>query len=139
LTDDEIETMVKDAESHAREDKERREKAEARNNLDNLIYRVEKDLKEWGDKLEGSTKEGLEGALEEARKALKSDDAAQIRAAGDALNQAFAAAGSKIYEAQTAAGATDQPAPGGAGEAAPSKDEDVVEADYEIVEEDKGS
>ncbi|MGH7544595.1 MAG: molecular chaperone DnaK, partial [Gemmatimonadota bacterium] len=116
LTDDEIETMVKDAESHAREDKERREKAEARNNLDNLIYRVEKDLKEWGDKLEGSTKQGLEGALEEARKALKSDDAAQIRAAGDALNQAFAAAGSKIYEAQTAAGAAGPTGPGGAGE-----------------------
>ncbi|MGH7446035.1 MAG: molecular chaperone DnaK, partial [Longimicrobiales bacterium] len=71
LTDAEIDKMVKDAESHAGEDRERKEKIEARNQLDSLIYQVEKDTKDWGDKITAESKTSIEGALERAKAALK--------------------------------------------------------------------
>ena len=132
--------MVKDAESHAEEDRRHKEKVETRNQLDSLVYQVEKDVKEWGDRLDAGAKGRLDDALERARKALKQDDAAELTAARDELMQAFSAAGQQIYQAQSAAqepaGATGaaepEPQPSGAAK------EDVVEADYEIGEEDKG-
>ncbi|HEU5210818.1 MAG TPA: molecular chaperone DnaK [Longimicrobiales bacterium] len=142
LSESEIDKMVRDAESHAGEDKERKEKIEARNQLDSLIYQVEKDTKDWGDKVSADMKSQIDSALERARAALKQDDAGEINSARDALMQAFTAAGQQFYQAQQAeqaasgqpeGAATEEPA---ASQQAPA-DEDVVEADYEIVDEKK--
>ncbi len=142
LSEAEINKMVKDAEVHAKEDEDRREKVDARNRLDTLVYQVEKDTAEWGDKVSGGTKERLTEAVEQAKAALKGDDLATLTSARDALMQAFSAAGQEMYQAQAAeAGAQGggQGADGAAEEPAPTPegakaDEDVVEADYEIVD-----
>jgi molecular chaperone DnaK len=137
LSDAEIDKMVKDAESHASEDQERRQKVESRNQLDSLVYQVEKDSAEWGEKVSETSQARLKDATEAAKQALKGDDLAAINSARDELMQAFSAAGQEMYQAQAAAGgdaASD--ADGPAAEAMPG-DEDVVEADYEIVDEDK--
>jgi molecular chaperone DnaK len=138
LSDAEIEKMVKDAEEHAKDDKEARELIELRNKLDTLVYRVEKDSAEWADKLDEATKGRLDEAVEGAKKVLKeSQDLQDLNRAHDELMQAFSAAGQKLYEAQGAAtGADQEPGaaePGAEGEAEP----EVVEADYEIVDEEK--
>ncbi|MQA89933.1 MAG: molecular chaperone DnaK [Gemmatimonas sp.] len=152
LSDQEIDRLVKDAESHAEEDKRRKEEVETRNRLDALTYEVEKNMKEWEDKLDEATKEQLTSAVERGRKALKESDMGEIQAASEALQQAYSAAGAQIYQAQQAAGAAEGPDAGFAGgatagagfagdeteRAAPSpEEEDVVEADYEIVEDEK--
>ncbi|HEX7239750.1 MAG TPA: molecular chaperone DnaK, partial [Longimicrobiaceae bacterium] len=148
ISEADIEKMVKDAEQHASEDKERREQVEIRNRLDGMVYQVEKDTKEWGDKLSGDAKSTVDSALERARKALKEGDVAEQRAATEELQTAFSAAGAQMYQAQQSAG-PDAGFSGGAtagagfeGDATASAggaraDEDVVEADYEIVEDDK--
>ncbi|HSJ31374.1 MAG TPA: molecular chaperone DnaK, partial [Longimicrobiales bacterium] len=147
LTDAEIDKMVKDAESHAGEDRERKEKIEARNQLDSLIYQVEKDTKDWGDKISADSRTAIDGALERAKAALKQDDLSELNGAKDQLMQAFSAAGQQFYQSQAAAG-EGAPDMGGMGEqpdvettqagASKPADEDVVEADYEIVDESKG-
>jgi molecular chaperone DnaK len=138
LSEAEIDKMVADAESHASEDKSRKEKVEARNQLDSLIYQVEKDVGEWGEKVAPDTKERIDAALDRGKKALKQDDLGELNAARDELMQAFSAAGQQMYQAEqeSAAGAPGGAEPGEA-EPAPAPDEDVVEADYEIVEEEK--
>ena len=142
LSDNEIDRMVKDAESHASEDEERRQKVEARNQLDSLVYQVEKDSAEWGEKVSEGTRDRLQQATERAKEALKGDDAAVLNSARDELMQAFSAAGQEMYQSQAeAAGGTpgaDPDAATAAEEGAPPQDqEDVVEADYEIVDEEK--
>jgi molecular chaperone DnaK len=143
LSESEVDRMVKAAEQHAQEDKTRREEIEARNQLDSLVYRVEKDSKEWADRLPAEAKSRLDTALESAKQALRAGDANAIRGALDELNAAYSAAGSSLYQA---AGAS-QPNGGGAGgpggpagePAQPGQpgQDDVVEADYEIVDEKK--
>ncbi|MEM7418004.1 MAG: molecular chaperone DnaK [Gemmatimonadota bacterium] len=91
LSDAEIENMVKDAEAHAAEDEERRGKVESRNQLDSLVYQVEKDSAEWGDMVSADSKARLEEATNAAKEALKGDDADSINAARDELMQAFSA------------------------------------------------
>ncbi len=142
LTDAEIDKMVKDAEAHAGEDEERRKGVEARNTLDSLVYQVEKDSGEWGDKVGAAEKERLDQAVEAGKEALKSDDAQRMNAARDELMQAFSAAGQQVYQAQAAeAGVEDSGDEGATVEEEPAAgttdDEDVVEADFEIVEEEK--
>jgi molecular chaperone DnaK len=142
LSETEIDKMVKDAESHAGEDKARKEKIEARNQLDSLVYQVEKDTTDWGDKISGDAKAGVDGAVERAKKALKQDDLAELQGARDQLMQAFSAAGQQFYQAQGAAQeAPGEPAGAGAtadtGAASAKHDDDVVEADYEIVDDEK--
>jgi molecular chaperone DnaK len=142
LSDAEIERMVKDAEAHSSEDEERRGKVEARNQLDSLVYQVEKDTEEWGDKVADSTRERLKAAVEKAKEALKGDDLGTINSARDELMQAFSAAGQEMYQSQAAeSGEAAHAEAGGAEEAAAPErepvDEDVVEADYEIVDEEK--
>jgi molecular chaperone DnaK len=141
LSEQEIEKMVTDAESHAGEDKARKDKVEARNQLDSLIYQVEKDVGEWGEKVQADTKQRIDSALERARNALKQDDVGELNAARDELMQAFSAAGQQMYQAQQQEAASaegPEAAAGGPTEtAAEPADEDVVEADYEIVEEEK--
>jgi len=135
LSDQDIEKMVKSAEAHASDDKKRRDEIEARNQLDGLMYKVEKDSKEWVDRLSEDAKSKLDNALEGGKGALKTGDPDLIRRALDELNAAYSAAGASLY--QSAQG-TAEPGPEGAGPAegaAPA--EDVVEADYEIVDDAK--
>jgi molecular chaperone DnaK len=140
LSEGEIDKMVKDAESHAGEDKSKKEKIEARNQLDSLVYQVEKDTKDWGDKITGDARSELDAAVERGKKALKQDDLTELQAARDQLMQAFSAAGQLFYQAQageqTAAGAEAEGETVEEPVGAPA-DEDVVEADYEIVDDDK--
>ena len=142
LSDAEIDKMVRDAESNAAEDEERREQAEARNHLDSLVYQVEKDTKEWGDKVAADTRERLDAALERGKTALKGSDVREINEARDELMQAFSAAGQEMYQAQAAEAAESADDgetvddEGAAPDAeATVGDDDVVEADYEIVDE----
>ena len=144
LSDAEIDRMVRDAEKHAREDEEQKDKVEARNHLDSLVYQVEKDTGEWGDKVGEDTRGRLDEALAKAKDALKGDELATLNSARDELMQAFSAAGQEMYQAQAAEAADagpdgDESAGEGedGGEDAPSDEDDVIEADYEIVDEEK--
>jgi molecular chaperone DnaK len=146
ISDKEIEKMVHAAEEHAADDKKRRDEIETRNRLDALVYDVEKNSKEWSDKLEASMKKRLEEAVDGAKKALRAGEAGEIRKAAEALQAAYSEAGRSLYQSQTAgsSGAAEPPGGGGAGAepGAPGpepKKEDVVEADYEIVDESKPS
>jgi len=137
LSDKEIDKMTKAAEEHAAEDKRRREEIETKNRLDALVYDVEKNSKEWSDKLEPDVKKRLEEAVDGAKKALRAGDADGIKKASEALSGAYSEAGRSLYQSQTASsGATEQPAGGATGSAEPKKDE-AVDADYEIVDDSK--
>jgi molecular chaperone DnaK len=138
LSDSDVDRMVKAAEQHSQEDKTRREQIEQRNQLDSLIYRVEKDSKEWVDRLPADAKTRLDTALEAARQALRTGEADGIRTALDELNAAYSAAGATLYQSAQSSGPEGQPGPGPTGEpAASAPKDDVVEADYEIVDEKK--
>jgi molecular chaperone DnaK len=139
LSDAEIDQMVKDAEGHADDDKNRRDSIEQRNRLDAMVYEVEKNSKEWADRLDQATKDRLTGALDGAKQALKTGEDSGIEKALEELSQAYSAAGASIYESQaeseSAEGAADETA--GAAAASDGEKEDVVEADYEIVDDSK--
>jgi molecular chaperone DnaK len=143
LTDAEIDRMVKDAEKNAAEDKKQREAIDARNRLDSMTYEVEKNVKEWGDKVTPDTKAKVDAAIERARKALRGDDMTEIRAAQEELTKVFSEAGQAFYQQQGQGGGqpeAGQPAGAGAtagGDGAAKAADDVVEADYEIVDEKK--
>jgi molecular chaperone DnaK len=130
LSEDEIERMKKDAESHADEDKKRKALVEAKNNGDSMIYATEKSLKEVGDKVDDETKKKVETAIEAVRKSLEGDDAEAIKAATEELTQAS----HKLAEIMYAKASQDQPGPEGpAGGAGKGGDDDVVDADFEEV------
>jgi molecular chaperone DnaK len=139
LSDTEIDRMVKEAEQHASEDKDRREEIDARNRLDSLVYQVEKDMKDWADRLDTAHKDRLNNALEGAKKALRSGATDEIKSALEELSQAFSAAGASLYQAAQAetGGAETADAEAAAGEPTTEEKEDVVEADYEIVDDSK--
>jgi molecular chaperone DnaK len=144
LSDADIDKMVKDAEKNAAEDKRRREEIDMRNRLDSMTYEVEKNMKEWGDKLPEDVKGRLEGSIERSRKALRGDDINEIKSAQEELSRTFSEAGQSFYAqsqgaTDAAGGEPGQPsgdaaAPGAQGSAG---GEDVVEADYEIVDDKK--
>lgn len=139
LSDNEIDRMVKDAEKNASEDKARREQIELRNRLDSQTYEVEKNVKEWGDKVPAGLKERIDASIERARKALRGDDLNEIKAAQEELSKAYSEAGQAFYQQQS----PEQGAPADAGagsttaDASQAKADDVVEADYEIVDDKK--
>src|SRR6266513_194881 len=138
LGDKDIDKMVKDAEAHAAEDKRRREEIERRNRLDTLVYEVEKSSKEWVDKLDAALKTRLDKAVEGAKQALRSGAADEISKALEELQQAYSAAGASLYAAQRGAGAPGAEPPAGGAEAGTAEKKDnVVDADYEIVDDDK--
>jgi molecular chaperone DnaK len=140
LSDTDIQKMVKDAESHAAEDKKRREEIDARNRLDSMTYEVEKNSKEWGEKLPADLKAKLEASVERARKALRGDDMNEIRAAQEDLTKTFGEAGQSFYAQNQGAqsgGPEAGAAPGAQPAGAAAGKEDVVEADYEIVDDKK--
>jgi molecular chaperone DnaK len=136
LSDDEIERMVKDAESHADEDRRARELAEARNNGENAAYQAEKQLGELGDAVDESSKSEIEDAIKAVRDVLESEDADEIRSKTDALQQAFHKVSEQMYAAaaqqQADASANGAPEDGGGDDAG---DEEVVDA--EVVDGDK--
>ncbi|MEX1998143.1 MAG: molecular chaperone DnaK [Gemmatimonadales bacterium] len=138
LSDAEIEKMVKEAEANAGDDKARRDQIESRNRLDAMVYEVEKNMKEWADRLDSANKERLDQALEGAKSALRSGAPDGIRTALEELSQAYSAAGASLYQAQQAQDASADAAtsePGAPSQAPPT--DDVVEADYEVVDDEK--
>jgi molecular chaperone DnaK len=139
LSEEEIEKMVKDAEVHAEEDKKKRASAEARNNLDSLIYMTEKNLKEYGDKIEPSEKSNIDNALQDAKKALESDDADTLKSAADRLTQVSHKLAEAMYAKATQAGEgqTEGGETGKDEEPQKKPDEDVVEAEFEEVKDNK--
>ena len=137
LSDAEIDKMVKDAEKNAADDKRKREEIDTKNRLDTLTYQVEKESKEWADKVPEELRTRLTIAVERARKAHRGDDMNEIKGAFDELSAAFQAAGQAVYAASNA---QQNAAPGAAPSDAPAseaKKDDVVEADYEIVDDAK--
>ncbi|MHB1069803.1 MAG: molecular chaperone DnaK, partial [Gemmatimonadaceae bacterium] len=134
LTDAEKERMIRDAEVNAADDKKRREEIDTRNRLDSMSYEVEKNAKEWGEKLPADLKTRLDQAVERARKAHRGEDFGEVKAALEELNAAFQAAWRSFYEQQQASSAGEQaPPPGGEAPPADKKDDGVADADYEIV------
>ena len=137
LTDAEKDRMIKDAELHASEDKKRREEIDTKNRLDSMTYEVEKNAKEWGDKVPADLKTRLDQAVERARKAHRGDDFTEIKAALEELNAAFQAAGRSFYEQQQQQPSGDASQPAADAPEAGKKDDGVADADYEIVDENK--
>jgi molecular chaperone DnaK len=140
LAKDEVERMVREAQAHAEEDKKRREVIDARNQLDGLVYQTEKTLGEHAATLDAATKGAAEQALADAKKALESQDAEQIRAATDTLARASHKVAEAMYAKASQGGAGPQggatPGADGAGAAGGDKGkEDVVEAEFEEVKE----
>ncbi|MCF7688600.1 MAG: molecular chaperone DnaK, partial [Cephaloticoccus sp.] len=141
LSKEEVERMTKEAELHAEEDKKRKEAVETKNQLDSTIYQLEKTLKESGDKLPADKKSTIETAIADAKKELEANDPDKMKAALENLSKV----GAELYaEAQKAAQAA-QAAAGGAEGAPPPEEKkkktekkaDVVDADFEVVDEDK--
>lgn len=129
LSKDQIERMVKDAESNAGEDKKRRDEVETRNNADNQVYQTEKMLKDLDDKVDAAKAQQVNEAIDKVREALKGTDTEAIKKASDELTEHLYELSSKMYE-QTA---ETQPQPG---DNAPGE-ENVVDADYEVKDEKK--
>jgi molecular chaperone DnaK len=141
LSKEEVDRMAKEAESHAAEDKAKREEIESRNQLDSMVYSVEKMLKEHGDKISGDEKGSVESALADAKKALEGSDAAAMNSARERLTQASHKLAEVMYKASQSAppgGASGSSAgPAGDGAAQQKKDEGVIDAEYVDVDEKK--
>jgi len=133
LSDEEVDRMVTDAESHAEEDLKRKEAAEVRNTADSLVYSTEKTLKDLGDKVPAETKSACESAMDDVKKALEGDDTDAIKSATERLQETSYKLAEVVYSEAQAAQAAEATAEG-AGEGGAASDEDVVEADYEVVD-----
>ena len=132
LSDDEIEAMVSDAESHAEEDRKFRELVDSRNQADGLIHAAEKTLSELGDKASSEERLQIENAVSDLKSALEGDDKEQIEAKTAALGEASSGLAQRLYEQQAAEGGAE----GEAGSEAPA-DDDVVDAEFEEVDDDE--
>ena len=140
LADDEIDRMVKDAEAHAADDKARKEKVELHNQADSLIYATEKNLAEYGDKVAASDKAQVESDIEALRGVMDGDDTDAIRQKIEALSQSAMKLGEAMYKAQqeeAASSAGDGDGGPAGGGASSSGDDNVVDADFEEVDDDK--
>jgi molecular chaperone DnaK len=142
LSKEEVERMAKEAEAHASEDKTKREEIEARNQLDGMVYQVEKTVKEHGDKISGDEKSQVETALAEAKKALEGTDPAAMNTARENLTQASHKLAEVMYKAtqappEGAAGAGPQADGSAQNGASEKKDEGVIDAEYVDVEDKK--
>jgi molecular chaperone DnaK len=143
LSKEEVERMAKEADAHSAEDKAQRELIDAKNQLDSMVYQIEKMLKEQGDKISGSDRGDVENAIADAKKALESNDKAQMDRARETLTQASHKLAEQMYksaQAQTPppgggagpSGSAGGAQPGGNGEA--KKDEGVIDAEYVDVD-----
>jgi len=139
LSENDIQKMVKDAEANADSDKSKREEIDTRNRLDSLTYEVEKNAKEWSDKLNAELKTKLETSVERSRKALRADDLDEIRSAQEELSRVYSEAGQSLYaqgDQNEGTTATEEAATASA-HANPKGSDNVVDADYEIVDDEK--
>ena len=139
LSDEEVDRMVKDAESHAEEDKKQKEEVEARNQTDSLCYSTEQTLKDLGDKVSADEKSNAEAAIADAKKALEGSDVDAIKQAGEKLQEVAYKLAQLVYaDAQQASATGDNPAGAqGGAQSGQGSDDDVVDADYEVVDDDK--
>jgi molecular chaperone DnaK len=146
LSQEEIDAAIQDAEQHADEDKKKRELIDARNSADSLIYTTEKSIKDLGDKVDDETKAKVESGVADLRKAMESDDVEQMTQASEALSQTSHKLAEAMYQqaAQSGEGqpgggdaGADPSQPGGDSQAAGGADDDVVDADFEEVKDDK--
>ncbi len=137
LSEAEIEQMVKDAEANKADDERKKQRVEIRNQADQAVFMAEKNLADVGDKIDADTKTKIEAAVERVKEALKGDDTDAIKAAADDLNAAWHAAAQQVYQQQSA-GQQSSPHPGGNGAGAqPAPEDDSVDADFEVVDDDK--
>jgi molecular chaperone DnaK len=136
LSKEEINNLVKDAEMHAEDDKNKRELVEARNTADALIYSTEKSIKELGEKVDSGTKAKIEEAISGLKKAMEGDDPAEIKRLSDELTNASHKLAEAMYQ-QASAGQQKEGAGAESGGHGSSADEDVVDADFEEVKEDE--
>jgi molecular chaperone DnaK len=142
LSKDEVEKMAKDAEAHAAEDRKNKEAIDARNRADNMVYSIEKMLKDHGDKVSAEERRNVEVALEDAKKAIQSNNADDINKATDRLTQASHKLAEAMYKAAGPAPGQQEPphagaAPGGDGAGAEAKKDNVVDAEFVDVDENK--
>jgi molecular chaperone DnaK len=140
LSKDEVEKLRKEAEAHADDDKKAREAAEARNTGDNLAYQCEKQLRELGDKLPGDQKKNIEDAIKDLREKLAGNDVDAIKRATEELQTRFQAVSAELYKQAASQQQQTPPPPTGEAEGATSgakPDEKVVDADFEVVDDDK--
>ena len=144
LSETEIDQMVKDAETHAAEDQQKREEVEVHNQADSLIYETEKNLSEFGDQVDAAIKSNVENAVDELKKALESQNTEDIKAKTESLMQVWHQASEELYKQTAEAGG--DPSTGPEHQSAPtdepqstssSVDGEVIDADYEVVDEDK--
>ena len=140
LSKEEIDKLIKDAELHSEDDKKKKELVEARNQADALIYQTQKSIKDLGDKVDAETKAKVEGAIEPLKKAIDGNDTAEIKRLSEALTQASHKIAEAMYQqasqeagAQPGAGPGDGAQPG----AGAAPEDDVVDADFEEVKDDK--
>jgi molecular chaperone DnaK len=134
LSEADIQRMVKDAEQHASEDKKRRELVEAKNQGEALIHATEKSVKEYGDKVPEADKQAIETAIDALRQALGGEDVETIKARSTDLMQASMKLGEAMYQAAQAATAGGDQDPGEGGEAGGAKKDDVIDADFQEVD-----
>ena len=132
LSDDEINNMVKDAEAHAEEDKKRKQLVEAKNHAEALIHSTEKSLAEYGDKVSEADKSAVSSAIADLKTAVEGEDTADIEAKTNALAQVAMKLGEAMYQSQQADAGSD----GEENKASGSADDDVVDADFEEVQDD---
>jgi molecular chaperone DnaK len=141
LSKEEVERMAKEADAHAAEDKAQRDSIEAKNQLDSMVYNIEKMLREQGDKISGSERGDVENAVADAKKALESNDKATMDKAREKLTQASHKLAEQMYKAtQATPGAGPGPTPGataGGNGQDQKKDEGVIDAEYVDVEDKK--
>lgn len=137
LSEEEIERMVKEAQKYAEEDKKLKELAEARNQADSLIYSTEKTLRELGDKVDSSTKDKVDKAIQELKEATSGSDISKIKSASEKLSSILHEVSTKLYE-QVRREHSDSGGQARAEGAGGKKQDDVVDADYEVVDGDEG-
>ena len=140
IDDKEIERMVKDAEMHASEDAKRREAVDTKNHADQLAYSIERAIEDAGDKIDAGDKSQVESAIAEVRKAVETDDASQIKAAHEKLSKIWQGVATKLHQAGAQAGGPGEgPDPGAASQGSDGSQtaDGPVDAEYEVVDEDK--
>ncbi|MCY9511831.1 molecular chaperone DnaK [Paenibacillus larvae] len=137
LTDEEIDKMMKDAESHAEEDRKRKELVEVRNQADQLVYTVDKTIKDLGDKVDQAEIDKANAAKEKVKQALESDNLDNIKKATEELTEVVQQLSVKLYEQAAQAQQGTQAGAEGDADAGKAKADNVVDADYEVVDEDK--
>ena len=137
LSKEEIDRLIKDADLHVEEDKKKKQLVEARNTADALIYSTEKSIKDLGDKVDAATKSSVEDAISQLKKVMEGEDEAEIRRLSEELTQASHKLAEAMYQKASQSGAQQPGAESSTQAGASSTEEDVVDADFEEVKDDK--